>query len=184
MVAVRLGGRPRACCVGLGFGSGRVRGVTARRDSRAVTNHYRPLLDELGITYPQYLVLLVLWERGEITVKDLGAELPLDSGTLSPLLKRLEAARPIHRTRRADDERSVNVSLTKQGDVLRSNAIRLPQAIQTAMALDDRAVAEAPQSKVRLRDRQTEHELLTRTPSSAVPDRQPSSNVELSRGRR
>ena len=110
--------------------------------SRAVTNHYRPLLDELGITYPQYLVLLVLWERAEITVKDLGAELQLDSGTLSPLLKRLDAAGLIRRTRRADDERSVNVALTKQGEALRSKAICLPHAILTAMALDNRTLAE------------------------------------------
>ena len=114
--------------------------------SRAVTNHYRPLVDELGITYPQYLVLLVLWERGEITVKDLGAELQLDSGTLSPLLKRLEAASLIRRTRRADDERSVNVTLTRQGEALRTKASCLPQAIQTAMALDDRTLAELRQT--------------------------------------
>ena len=114
--------------------------------SRAVTNHYRPLLDELGITYPQYLVLLVLWEHGEITVKDLGAELQLDSGTLSPVLKRLEAAGLIHRNRRADDERSVNVTLTKQGEALHSKAICLPQAIQTAMALDDHTLANLRQT--------------------------------------
>ena len=114
--------------------------------SRAVTNHYRPLVDELGITYPQYLVLLVLWERGEITVKDLGAELQLDSGTLSPLLKRLEAASLIRRTRRADDERSVNVTLTRKAQALRTKAICLPQAIQRAMALDDRTLAELRQT--------------------------------------
>ena len=114
--------------------------------SRAVTNHYRPLLDVLGITYPQYLVLLVLWEHGEITVKDLGAELQLDSGTLSPLLKRLEAAGLIHRNRRADDERSVNVTLTKQGEELHSKAICLPHAIQTAMALDDHTLANLRQT--------------------------------------
>ena len=110
--------------------------------SRAVTNHYRPLLDELGITYPQYLVLLVLSERGEITVKDLGAELHLDTGTLSPLLKRLQADDLIHRTRRPDDERSVNVSLTKQGHALRSKASCLPLAIRAAIALDDRTLAQ------------------------------------------
>ena len=114
--------------------------------SRAVTNHYRPLLDDLGITYPQYLVLLVLWERGEITVKDLGTELQLDSGTLSPLLKRLEAASLLRRTRRTDDERTVNVSLTNKGEALRRRASCLPPAIQTAMALDDRTLAELRQT--------------------------------------
>jgi MarR family transcriptional regulator, organic hydroperoxide resistance regulator len=114
--------------------------------SRAVTNYYRPLLDELGITYPQYLVLLVLWERGEITVKDLGAQLQLDSGTLSPLLKRLEGAGLLHRTRRADDERSVSVSLTERGEALRGKANCLPQAIQAAMGLDDTELKQVRQA--------------------------------------
>ena len=79
---------------------------------RAVTAAYRPLLDELGLTYPQYLVLLVLWERGETTVKELAAALRLDYGTLSPLLKRLEAAGLVRRERAAHDERSVLVACT------------------------------------------------------------------------
>ena len=88
----------------------------------------------------------MLWEHHEITVKDLGAELQLDSGTLSPLLKRLEAASLIRRTRRADDERAVNVTLTRQGEALRTKAICLPQAMLTAMALDDRTLAELRQT--------------------------------------
>ena len=94
--------------------------------SRAVTARYRPLLDELGITYPQYLVLLVLWERDARTVKELGAALRLDSSTLSPLLKRLEAAGLVARARRSDDERSVTVRLTGTGSALRERARAVP----------------------------------------------------------
>lgn len=94
--------------------------------SRAVTARYRPLLDELGITYPQYLVLLVLWEHDGQTVKEIGAALRLDSSTLSPLLKRLEAAGLVVRSRRVDDERSVTVRLTDAGTALREQASAVP----------------------------------------------------------
>jgi MarR family transcriptional regulator, organic hydroperoxide resistance regulator len=97
--------------------------------SRSVTNLYRPVLDELGLTYPQYLVLLVLGERGALPVKNLGTALRLDSGTLSPLLKRLETAGVISRTRRADDERSVLVELTPAGFALRERAREVPARI-------------------------------------------------------
>jgi DNA-binding MarR family transcriptional regulator len=90
--------------------------------SRTVINRYRPLLDELGVTYPQYLALLVLWERGDTTVKDLGVALQLDSSTLSPLLKRLESAGLVTRRRLASDERSVLVTLTDDGAALRKRA--------------------------------------------------------------
>jgi len=95
--------------------------------SRATIDIYRPLLDELGITYPQYLVLLILWERGACAVKDIGNLLHLDSGTLSPLLKRLEGAGFIKRQRRAEDERVVDISLTEQGQMLKSQAIAIPE---------------------------------------------------------
>ncbi|MBV1854168.1 MarR family winged helix-turn-helix transcriptional regulator [Catellatospora tritici] len=100
--------------------------------SRALTALYRPVLDRLGLTYPQYLVMLVLWERGEVSVKALGEALQLDSGTLSPLLKRLEAAGLVVRARSARDERSVLVSLTPSGDVLRERATGIPRAIAEA----------------------------------------------------
>jgi MarR family transcriptional regulator, organic hydroperoxide resistance regulator len=103
--------------------------------SRAVTGAYRPLLDELGLTYPQYLVLLVLWERGSCPVKDLGTALQLDYGTLTPLLKRLESAGYVHRQRRVDDERTVEVTLTDEGTALRERARGVPPAISRAMAL-------------------------------------------------
>ena len=90
--------------------------------SRATIDIYRPLLDESGITYPQYLVLLILWEHGTRSVKDIGTLLYLDSGTLSPLLKRLEAAGFIRRQRRVEDERVVDISLTAEGQALKSRA--------------------------------------------------------------
>lgn len=94
--------------------------------SRATIDIYRPLLDELGITYPQYLVLLILWEYGSLSVKAIGNLLHLDSGTLSPLLKRLEASHFIHRQRRKEDERIVDISLTEKGQALRNEAAAIP----------------------------------------------------------
>jgi MarR family transcriptional regulator, organic hydroperoxide resistance regulator len=104
--------------------------------SRAVTGFYRPLLDELGITYPQYLVLMALWERDGVTVGALAERLRLDYGTLSPLLKRLQAAGLITRERRADDERSVTVSLTEAGRALRARADCIPEEVVAATGLD------------------------------------------------
>jgi DNA-binding MarR family transcriptional regulator len=104
--------------------------------SRAVTYLYRVVLDDLGLTYPQYLVLLALWERDGRQVKELCADLDLDSGTLSPLLKRPEAAGLVRRERRADDERSVRISLTDEGTALRERAAGIPAVIGEAMAPD------------------------------------------------
>jgi MarR family transcriptional regulator, organic hydroperoxide resistance regulator len=103
--------------------------------SRAVTGLYRPLLDALGLTYPQYLVLLVLWDRGSVPVKELGAALQLDYGTLTPLLKRLEAHGLLRRERRADDERSVQITLTPEGTALRERARSVPTFIGSSMGL-------------------------------------------------
>ena len=108
--------------------------------SRAVTGLYRPMLDELGLTYPQYLVLLVLWEHGDRPVKDLGSALQLDYGTLSPLLKRLEANGLVRRERRPDDERSVRVALTDEGRALRERALSVPPVIGEAMGLTEEGV--------------------------------------------
>jgi DNA-binding MarR family transcriptional regulator len=107
--------------------------------SRAVVNRYRPLLDEIGLTYPQYLAMLVLWERGETTVKELGAALQLDSSTLSPLLKRIEAGGLVQRQRSATDERSVLVRLTKRGHMLQKRArpIATEVACATGLPLDE-----------------------------------------------
>ncbi|MDF3141644.1 MULTISPECIES: MarR family transcriptional regulator [unclassified Streptomyces] len=103
--------------------------------SRAVTARYRPLLDELGLTYPQYLVMLALWEQDSISVRDLGAALQLESSTLSPLLKRLEAGGLLRRERRPEDERSVAIRLTETGARLRDHATTVPLAIGDAMGL-------------------------------------------------
>lgn len=103
--------------------------------SRSVTTRYRPLLEELGLTYPQYLVMLVLWGHDSATVRELGTALQLESSTLSPLLKRLEAAGLISRERRSDDERSVSVRLTPAGADLQGAARTVPLAIGEAMGL-------------------------------------------------
>jgi DNA-binding MarR family transcriptional regulator len=97
--------------------------------SREVIGLYRPLLDDLGITYPQYLVLLVLWEHKESTVKQLGKSLYLDSGTLTPMLKRMEANNLIKRYRSQDDERVVWVSLTEKGASLKERAYCIPEEL-------------------------------------------------------
>jgi DNA-binding MarR family transcriptional regulator len=100
---------------------------------RAVAALYRPLLDQLGLTYPQYLVMLVLWERGSSTMKELGTDLQLDSGTLSPLLKRMEANGLVRRQRRRDDERSVEVTLTEKGQALREAARAVPRTLARSL---------------------------------------------------
>jgi len=109
--------------------------------SRALTDVYRPILDEFGLTYPQYLVLLVLWERPDDapTVSELGTELRLDSGTLSPLLKRLETAGLVVRRRSARDERRVEVGLTEQGRALREQLCDVPLRVAqaTGLSLDE-----------------------------------------------
>src|SRR4030095_9886710 len=93
--------------------------------SRAVTARYRPMLDEGGLTYPQYLVMMLLWESDHQTVGQLGPRLALDSGTLSPLLKRLTAAGLVTRHRRVEDERSVSIALTDEGRTLRDRAVAI-----------------------------------------------------------
>lgn len=97
--------------------------------SLAMTKLYKPLLDDIGLTYPQYLVMLVLWEQDGITVSELGERLYLDSGTLTPLLKRLESGGNIQRLRDAADERRVRIRLTSQGRALRDKAEAIPPCV-------------------------------------------------------
>ena len=121
--------------------------------SHAFNRVYKPLLDRLGLTYPQYLVMLVLWERDDVPVKEIGEKLFLDSGTLTPLLKRLEAARLVRRTRSREDERQVLIALTPQGHALKEKARAVPQSI---LAASDCSVSELVTMKdeiVALRDR-------------------------------
>lgn len=103
--------------------------------SRAATAVYRPVLEELGLTYPQYLVMLVLWENEPRGVKEIGEELGLDSGTLSPLLKRLEALGLVERRRSGEDERRVAIHLTPAGRELSAKAGAIPQRLAQAAGL-------------------------------------------------
>jgi DNA-binding MarR family transcriptional regulator len=104
--------------------------------SRAMTARYRPLLDAVGLTYPQYLVMMLLWEEDNQTVGQLGSRLALDSGTLSPLLKRLTTAGLVTRHRRVEDERSVAIALTDAGRALRDKADAISEEIICALDLD------------------------------------------------
>src|SRR5437016_5384205 len=121
--------------------------------AHAFNRVYKPLLDRLGLTYPQYLVMLVLWERDDVTVKDIGARLYLDSGTLTPLLKRLEAAGLIKRTRGTEDERQLLIALTPQGQALREKAKAVPQSILAASACSIGELSAIKEEIVGLRDR-------------------------------
>ena len=103
--------------------------------SRAMTARYRPMLSRLGLTYPQYLVMTVLWEDGPSTVGQLGIRLSLDSSTLSPLLKRLEGMGMVLRSRDSHDERTVNVGLTARGQALRAGAVTIPTEICAATGM-------------------------------------------------
>ncbi len=103
--------------------------------SRAVTSVYRPALDEMGLTYPQYLVMLVLWERQTASVGELGEHLYLDSGTLTPLLKRLEKHGLIIRSRGSGDERQVNISLTLAGARMKRRAGSIALSLKCKLQL-------------------------------------------------
>lgn len=103
--------------------------------SREIINRYRPFLDELDITYPQYLVLMVLWENEVQTVNQIGEKLNLDSGTLTPLLKRLEAKELIHRCRRRSDERVVEITLTEKAGSLKRKAVLVPEKVVNDIGL-------------------------------------------------
>jgi DNA-binding MarR family transcriptional regulator len=104
--------------------------------ARSVIALYRPLLEPMGLTHPQYLVMLALWEREPLRVSELSGLLQLDPGTLSPLLKRLEAAGYVVRARNPHDERSLAVSLTAEGRALRTDAEAIPPAIVDRLGMD------------------------------------------------
>lgn len=123
--------------------------------NRSVLRIYRRLLEPLGLTHPQYLVMLALWESSPRAVKDLGAVLQLDSATLSPLLKRLETNGLIERRRRDDDERNVDIALTDTGRALREQALTIPPAVVDALGVD-------------LADLEDLHRVLTRVNAAAV----------------
>ena len=123
--------------------------------NRSVLRIYRRLLEPLGLTHPQYLVMLALWESEPRAVKDIGAVLQLDSATLSPLLKRLEQQQLIVRRRRGDDERNVDVELTSSGRALREQALSIPGAVVDALGVE-------------LADLEELHAVLTRVNTAAV----------------
>jgi DNA-binding MarR family transcriptional regulator len=121
--------------------------------AHAFNRVYKPLLDQLGLTYPQYLVLLVLWERDGVPLKDIGERLFLDSGTLTPLLKRLEAAQLIKRSRSTEDERQVLIALTSRGQALKEKARAVPPSILAASACSVAELSAMKNEIIALRDR-------------------------------
>lgn len=130
--------------------------------SLAMTKLYKPLLDPLGLTYPQYLAMLVLWEGDGITVSQLGERLQLDSGTLTPLLKRLEAAGLVQRLRDSTDERRVLLQLTREGRALKRKAQAVPAAVACAAGCELDELASLTTRLKALRD-----QLTTSTPRAA-----------------
>lgn len=121
--------------------------------SLAMTKLYKPLLDKLKLTYPQYLVMLVLWERDGLMVSELGERLSLDSGTLTPLLKRLEANALVARIRDVADERRVHVSLTAAGRRLKARAAGVPACLMAASQCSIEELVALTQQIQQLRDR-------------------------------
>ncbi|MBM2887142.1 MarR family winged helix-turn-helix transcriptional regulator [Leptospira interrogans] len=118
--------------------------------SRALTAIYRPILEELGITYPQYLVLLILWKEDGCSVKEIGKKLYLDSGTLTPLLKRLEDSEFIIRRRSIEDERSVEIYLSAKGKKLRDKAVCVPSKLIESLEIDKKSLIDLKKDLDRL----------------------------------
>ena len=118
--------------------------------SRSITRMYGPLLAELGVTYPQYLVLLILWETDNVEVKVITELLHIDTGTVSPMLKRLEASGLIVRRRSSDDERRVIISLTKAGQKLKVKAASVPAELfcKTGLTIDEYGRLKAELSQI------------------------------------
>jgi DNA-binding MarR family transcriptional regulator len=121
--------------------------------SHAFSRAYRQFLDPLGLTYPQYVALLVLWEQDDLTVKEIGDRLFLDSGTLTPLLKRLESAGHIRRARDKQDERQVRISLTETGRALRDKAEKIPNQVGCVLGLPIDELRALTEQVAKLRSR-------------------------------
>lgn len=118
--------------------------------SRAILRLYRPYLDELKLTYPQYLVLVTLWDKKVCTIKELGEALDLDTGTLTPLLKRMEAAGLIERNRDKGDERVVNIHITEAGKALQEKAACIPDSLLRASGMTEEELGEINATITRL----------------------------------
>lgn len=110
--------------------------------SKEIVRHYKPFLDELDMTYTQYIAMMVLWEHKEVTVKELGQYLYLDSGTLTPLLKTMEKKGWVERNRSKEDERVLNVTITEQGDALREKAVCVPEQMAACVKLEPEEAVE------------------------------------------
>ncbi len=121
--------------------------------SLAMTRLYKPLLDKLGLTYPQYIVLLALWERDGVMVSELGERVSLDSGTLTPLLKRLEASGFVVRVRDVADERRVHITLTAAGRRLKARAAHVPACLMAATQCPVPELVQLTRQIQALRDR-------------------------------
>ncbi|MFK7305127.1 MarR family winged helix-turn-helix transcriptional regulator [Acinetobacter baumannii] len=117
----------------------------------ALNQLYRKLLTPLGITYPQYLVMLVLWEKDEITVSEIGSKLFLESSTLTPILKKLEALQLLNRTRSKEDERQVIITLSEKGKKLKEQAVNIPKHILEASSCDTATLLGLKDQLIQLR---------------------------------
>jgi len=117
----------------------------------ALNQLYRKLLTPLGITYPQYLVMLVLWEQDEVTVSEIGAKLFLESSTLTPILKKLEALHFLHRNRSTQDERQVIITLSDEGKKLKDQAMNIPAEVLDASSCDMTTLLDLKDQLTRLR---------------------------------
>ncbi|MDD3368491.1 MAG: MarR family transcriptional regulator [Lachnospiraceae bacterium] len=110
--------------------------------SKEIVRRYKPYLDELDLTYTQYIAMMVLWEKKEVTVKELGEALYLDSGTLTPLLKKLESKGYLTRARMESDERNLRVTLTKEGEAVQEKALGIPEKMNCCVKLDSEDAKE------------------------------------------
>ena len=121
--------------------------------AREMTKLYKPLLEKLNVTYPQYLVLLVLWETNSITVNEMGRKLYLDSGTLTPMLKRMESAGLLYRHRSSEDERRVIISLTDKGKAAQEDASSIPHQLVDQLGMDQEELIQFKASLVKTLNR-------------------------------
>ena len=124
--------------------------------ARSLVAFYRPLLEPLGLTHPQYLVMLALWERSPRSLGELAGELAMEPATLSPLVKRLEAQGRVSRTRRVEDERVLDIALSEVGRALRQDALDVPRQIMQRVGMDAGEIAELRAALVRFAGRTTD----------------------------
>lgn len=120
--------------------------------SKEIVRHYKPFLDKLDMTYTQYIAMMVLWEHKKLNVKELGEYLYLDSGTLTPLLKTMEKKGWVERNRSKEDERVLNVTITKQGEALREQALSVPEQMAECAHLKQEEIAQLYQLLYKILD--------------------------------